>query len=219
MSEIDLVVVDDEEAITSKAAQMFRDARPRVVALAGGETPRKTYEALARDPGEVTDAEIFLTDERCVPIDHIASNFRMINEALASRLGAVHPVDTALTPEQAARDYEESLKPYMPLDLAILGIGVDGHTASLFPGMDQDQASGSDGRLVTRSWSPETGLWRVSLTYAALDSAKQAIFIVSGERKRVALKRVLRGDDIPASKIRATGSLTIIADLEAASGT
>lgn len=210
-----LVVCRDEAELALKAADVFVAARPSTAAFSGGETPRRTYEELAKREIEWGTVDSFLTDERCVPLNHPSSNYRMLSETLlgnASFRG--HPVDVEVSPEEAATKLAEELESQGPFDFIFLGLGADGHTASLFPGAGD--SSGID-RLAIRTWSKETGMWRVSLTLKAINSARQVVFLVSGQTKSHALSRLLRGDPIPASKVKPDGRLIILADRHAAS--
>jgi 6-phosphogluconolactonase len=211
-----LEVVPDAEALAVRARELFVEDRPTTVALAGGETPRRTYGSLAASRHPWEETEVFVTDERCVPLDHPMSNYRMISETLLSKVPARgHPVRVDLDPEDAAQDYERRLTEALPLEFVFLGLGSDGHTASLFP---SDPAHTRRDRLVAAVTAPATGGWRVTLTLAALDTARRAVFLVSGESKGEALGRLLRGDPIPATLVRPKGEVTVLADQAAAEG-
>jgi 6-phosphogluconolactonase len=207
----ELVVAPD---IVEAAAERFMALRPRFVALAGGSTPRPLYERLAACDFPWSETEVFFGDERCVPPDHPDSNYRMAHEALLSRVQArVHrmPGETC-----SAAAYEEELNtvfgPGLPeFDLVLLGLGVDGHTASLFPG---DPALDVTDRRVVRVQRPDHP--RLTLTLPVLSAAKAAMFLVSGRSKREPLQQLLAGADIPAARVRAR-QVIIIAD-EAAAG-
>jgi len=207
----EFVVVPD---IALAAAERFLALRPRTVALAGGSTPRRLYERLAACDFPWSETEVFFGDERCVPPEHPASNYRMAHEALLSRVEArVHrmPGETC-----DASAYEEDLTrlfgPGLPeFDLVLLGLGVDGHTASLFPG---DPALDVTDRHVVRVHRPDHP--RLTLTLPVLSAAKVAMFLVSGESKRESLRRLLAGADIPAARVR--GRQVIIIGDEAAAG-
>jgi 6-phosphogluconolactonase len=202
------------------------------VCLSGGTTPRRLYEMLAAPPiaGKFPWRRVhwFWGDERVVPHDHPASNYRMVREALISRAPIpaenVHPVPTeGVSPQRAALAYETELKrfygadrldPARPLfDLTLLGMGEDGHTASLFPGHPALREQ--------RRWAvavigatPEP---RVTLTGPVLDSSRDLVFLVSGESKRPILERMRAGDPaLPASRIRPVGRLHLFADRAAA---
>jgi 6-phosphogluconolactonase len=207
----ELVVAPD---IVEAAAERFMALRPRFVALAGGSTPRPLYERLAACDFPWSETEVFFGDERCVPPDHPDSNYRMAHEALLSRVQArVHrmPGETC-----SAAAYEEELNtvfgPGLPeFDLVLLGLGVDGHTASLFPG---DPALDVTDRRVVRVQRPDHP--RLTLTLPVLSAAKAAMFLVSGRSKREPLRQLVAGANIPAARVRAR-RVIIIAD-EAAAG-
>ena len=206
----ELVVAQD---IAVAAAERFLALRPRTVALAGGSTPRRLYERLATCAFPWSATEIFFGDERCVPPDHPGSNYRMADEALLSKVPAnVHrmPAETC-----AAEAYEEELRQVFgagppEFDLVLLGLGEDGHTASLFPG---DPALEEKERWVIRVERPDHA--RLTLTLPVLSAAKVALFLVLGAAKREALQRLRDGDDIPAARVRAK-RVVIVADEAAA---
>jgi 6-phosphogluconolactonase len=190
-------------------------AGPRfAVCLAGGSTPRRVYELLAsaeraRFPWD--RAHWFFGDERFVPHDHPDSNYRMVRAALFDAApvpaGNVHPVPTAGEPAQAAQAYANELRdfygdaaldPQRPLfDVVLLGLGEDGHTASLFPGTTALQERQ---RWVVDVLNPKSEP-RITLTYPALQSTRALAFLVAGANKRDILARVWRGDDLPAARL------------------
>lgn len=203
------------------------------VCLSGGSTPRRLYECLATP--EIASqfpwqrAHWFWGDERFVPHDHHDSNYRMACEAFLSRVPCpadnIHAIPTeGLSPEQAAETYEmmlrrfygvETLLPNRPLfDVTLLGIGEDGHTASLFPGQPALQEA--------RRWvvavigaKPEP---RITLTYPALDSSRAVAFLATGEGKRQVVVRAQKGEPtIPAAMIRPIGHLHWFTDRAAVS--
>jgi 6-phosphogluconolactonase len=206
------IVMPTAEAAAARVVELFVDAAPRIVALAGGDTPRRVYELLPQTHLDWVGTQVFLTDERCVPVGHPMSNFHQLSQSFGVDLKAtIHSVRTDLSPDEAADRYHEDVAGSLPFDFVLLGLGTDGHTASLFPGMDLDP----QGRFAIKSWSKETGLWRVSLTMEALDTSATTIFLVTGAQKRGALERLLRGDDIPASRVKATSRLIVVADEDA----
>lgn len=204
------------------------------VCLAGGSTPRRLYERLA-DPAFVSRfpwnrVHWFWGDERFVPHNSTDSNYGMVRDALLSHAPVpasnIHAIPTeGLSPEQAAAAYETTLKnfygaatiiPSKPLfDVTLLGIGQDGHTASLFPGHAALRE--------TRRWAmaivgakPEP---RITLTFSALDSSSHVAFLVTGKEKREAVARAQAGDlTIPAAMIRPVGHLHWFTDRAAAPG-
>lgn len=206
----ELLVTED---IASAAADVFLRQRPRTVALAGGRTPLALYERLAALPYDWASLEVFFGDERCVPPDHPDSNFRMASETLLSRVPArVHRMRGETCD---AAGYEEELRAVFgqgppTFDLVFLGMGADGHTASLFPG---HPALEETGRLVVKVERPDNP--RLTLTLPVLSSSALAVFLVSGEDKRGALRRLLDGEDLPAARVAAR-RVVIIADAAAA---
>jgi 6-phosphogluconolactonase len=208
----ELVVARD---IASAAAERFLSLRPRFLALAGGSTPRRLYERLPTCDFPWSETEVFFGDERCVPPEHPDSNYRMAHEALLSRVQAkVHRMhgetcDTAAYEEELTKVFGPGLPRF---DLVLLGLGEDGHTASLFPG---DPALEVTDRRVVRVQRPDHP--RLTLTLPVLSAAKVAMLLVSGESKREPLHQLLKGADIPAARVRAR-HVFIIADEAAAEG-
>jgi 6-phosphogluconolactonase len=215
------------------AARLSNASGQFSLCLSGGTTPKRVYELLgAGDLVPVPDwqkVQLFWGDERFVPADHQDSNYRMAREALIDRVpipaAQVHPIPTSCrSPEEAAASYEADLQGYYganmldparPLfDLTLLGLGEDGHTASLFP---NTTALGEREAWVTSiiSAKPEP---RISLTYPALESSREILFIVSGANKREILARVLANDEaLPAARLATGGTIRIFAD-QAAKG-
>jgi 6-phosphogluconolactonase len=208
----ELIVTDD---MPEEALRMFREARPRTLVLAGGETPRRIYRRLSQEEYCWDEVDVFFSDERCVPPDHPDSNFRMANEALLSFVAArVHrmPGETcdAASYERELREMSDGAPPRF--DLAFLGLGPDGHTASLFPG---DPALDERERWVVRVARPDHE--RMTLTLPLLSAARLAVFLVAGAEKRDALRRMMAGEDIPANRITAERAV-VLADAAASAG-
>jgi len=204
------------------------------VALAGGSTPRALYALLASNDyeGRVDWSRVlvFWGDERCVPLDHKNSNFKMAWDTLLSRIAIpsenVHRMPTELGPDAAACAYAAVLKKafelpsgaFPSLDLILLGMGADGHTASLFP---HTAAINETRRLVVAHFVDRLDTHRLTLTPPVLTGAANVLFLVTGENKAQALKRVLkdpyRPSEFPAQLLRhATGAVTWIIDYAAA---
>lgn len=205
----ELRVTDDP---ATAAADLFLEVAPRTIALAGGTTPRRCYERLASLDYPWTDVDVFFGDERCVPPDHPDSNFRMAHESLLSKI----PAHSHRMPGESCdatayeRELLDVLGPNPALDLVILGLGEDGHTASLFPG---DPAMEESERLVVRVERPDNP--RLTLTLPVLSGAPVALFLVEGERKREPVRRLMTGGDIPAARV-ASDRVVILADPAAA---
>jgi len=197
------------------------------IALAGGGTPRAAYGRLAEEHLPWDRVDVLLGDERWVSPDDAASNARLLRESLLAhgpgRQACFHPVPTdQATPELSAERYGALLLQLCggeppALDLVLLGLGEDGHTASLFPG--------TAAPLVTDRWvttGEGKGLPRITLTAPALSAARKVIFLVSGAGKRPALERLLNaqepGERTPARLVRPLSEVLILADAAAASG-
>jgi 6-phosphogluconolactonase len=176
-----------------------------VLALSGGSTPEPLYELLGTDPWRAQvnwpDTQVFLADERFVPADDPQSNYRMIRETLLMHVpipeGNVHPVPTeSESAEQAAAVYEQTIKTVLGgrendiprFDLSLLGMGDNGHTASLFPGSPLLQESK---RLVASEYVAEVKMWRITMTLPLINRARLIIFLVSGAKKAQVLREVL----------------------------
>ncbi len=205
-----LIVTND---LPAAAERLFLDIAPITLVLAGGATPRPIYQRLAELQYDWRAVQVFFTDERCVPREHPDSNYRMAYETLLGKVPArayPFPADDdwysyELLLHQLFDDLEAP-----PFDLAFMGLGADGHTASLFPG---DAALDITHRWVARVL--RAGHTRLTLTLAGLAGTRHAVFLVSGADKRDALRRVLAGEDLPPNRVHAQHS-TILADPAAA---
>jgi 6-phosphogluconolactonase len=206
---------------------------PFRVSLSGGSTPKALYELLASDEfkGRFPWKQVswYWGDERFVPHDHPESNYRMVREAMLSKAPVppenIHPIPTDGTPEEAAREYERTLQraygratldPSRPLfDIMLLGLGADGHTASLLPG---DPALEERERWVVpvSHGRPEI---RITKTLPVIDSSRYVAFLVAGRSKATALAAVRAGDTrLPAARVRPVGELIWFVDRAAAEG-
>jgi 6-phosphogluconolactonase len=187
------------------------------VALAGGNTPRRLYQLLAGDEFRVRAqfdrAQLWLGDERCVPAGHPDSNYRMAREAFADALptGRLWRVETERGAEEAASHYARLLREHLPtvqdlprFDLVLLGMGPDGHTASLFPGTN---ILSEHLRTVAPVYVEKFASWRVSLTLPVLNQSRHVLFMVAGADKAEALHRVLIGRDaaLPSASVKPQG--------------
>jgi 6-phosphogluconolactonase len=198
------------------------------IALSGGSTPKSLYALIADrvDKGRARGIDwgrvhLFFGDERCVPPDHPDSNYRMVKQSLLVHglTAAVHRVQGELPPEEAAARYEEELREGFGngiprFDLIILGLGPDGHTASLFPG---STALNDRTRWVAANYVEKFKGWRITFSYQVLNGAAQDLFLVVGAEKADAVGQVLKGADLPAAKVKPTGRLVWYLDSLAAS--
>jgi 6-phosphogluconolactonase len=240
--EPDVRVFEDAAALTDAAAGLFVDTVNRAIAdrgsamvcLSGGKTPRPLYELLSQLPYSTllnwAQVHVFWGDERCVPPEDLNSNYRQAKDRLLGRVpippDRIHRVRTELGPEPAANDYAITLKKYArpPLgwpsfDLVLLGVGHDGHTASLFPG-SRVEADGAVLAVETASASPPG--WRITLTPLVFNSARRVVFLAYGTEKTKVVANVLYGerepDLLPAQRIRPLeGNLVWMLDSAAAS--
>jgi 6-phosphogluconolactonase len=235
-SQVKLEILADPEALARRVADWLlaaANAKDGVfaIALSGGSTPRRLYEYLAeptyRDGFPWSRTHWFWGDERFVPHGDALSNYRMVREALLSLAPIpatnIHAIPTeGVSPEAAASAYERELKsfygaerldPARPLfDVTLLGLGPDGHTASLFPNTAVLAERDSWVAAVVGAKSEA----RITLTYPVLESSRNAAFLVVGEEKRAALARLRRGDDsLPAACLHPTGTLWIFGDAAA----
>ena len=185
-------------------------------ALSGGPTAQRCYERLSMlSESKISwwDVDIYWGDERCVPPDHPDSNEAMARRTLLNPVGAVNSV-YPMRGDEGASAYQLRVSEVGFFDLIHLGVGPDGHTASIFPGSDAD--SYVSGVLVQLNTDP-TNLnphTRMTLTYPALEMARHIVFTVSGESKRDAVLKLMQGIPIPANKVRAD-KITWILDHEA----
>ena len=206
------MVAGDAEAAAAAAARRLADAGEagEAIALAGASTPRRAYELAAGEQGDWSRASIWWGDERCVAPDDPRSNFRLAREALLDRLSrppaAVHRIEGELGAEAAAARYDEAVRG-VRLGLVLLGIGTDGHTASLFPG---GPALAERDRLAVAVAA--TDVDRVTLTPPALCAADVVCFLVVGTDKAEAVALAFSGPpspEVPASLIRSAAGRTV----------
>jgi 6-phosphogluconolactonase len=217
--------------LAARAEEATNERGRFAVALAGGSTPKATYEVLARDYADKLDwgrVHVFFGDERTVPPDHEDSNYRKAHEALLSHVpvGSIHRMRGELPPAEAAASYEEELREFFgasdetpSFDLILLGLGEDGHTASLFP---ETSALDVANRWVVANPVLKLDTTRLTLTIPVINAAKAVTFLVAGRGKAEALKKILEGDadprEYPAKFIRPEdGDLTWMADRAASS--
>jgi 6-phosphogluconolactonase len=203
-----------------KARGVFR------VALAGGSTPRSLYEHLASpEINKQIDwdhTQIYFGDERCVPPDHADSNYRMVNETLFSNVSVpsdhIHPMfDPAFDAVENAKRYNSLVSAFDAFDLILLGMGEDGHTASLFPGtfiLNETREK------VAAQYVEKLSAWRISITFPVINAARHVIILVAGENKAKVLAEIASNDgdklSYPIQRIVPTGNLDWYLDRSAA---
>ncbi|WP_028587101.1 6-phosphogluconolactonase [Desulfocurvus vexinensis] len=236
---MDLLEFDDLEALSAHAAALVGTLAAQAVAarglfslaLAGGATPRRTYELLAADPAMPWEhTHIFFSDERAVPADDPDSNLRMAREALLSRVPVpaanVHPVVIGgFSPGIDAAGYERAVRDFFlrhcpgepqdkALDCVLLGMGADGHVASLFPGGQALTARTQFIHAVEPAGDPE--LPRVTMTLPLINAARNVVVLIQGPAKRAVLDAILAdreaaGAVYPAARLDPAGTLTWLA--------
>ncbi len=211
----ELRVVDDVASAFAACvidAYEHREGDDFAIALSGGPTARHCYEQLAADAGDRIDwwnVHVYWGDERCVPSDSEDSNERLVREALLERVGGAHTVHPMRCSDGPDR-YQLLLGELGRIDVVHLGLGPDGHTASLFPGSTALDAD--PGRLVTTSVDP-TGrnpFQRMTLTLSGIARGRLVIFTVAGASKRDAMQRLVDGADLPAARVRAEQVLWLV---------
>lgn len=234
-----LIICTDLDSLSQEAAGRFvgvveervHQQSPVRVALAGGSTPRRLYELLAGPEFRAripwSQIHFFWGDERLVPYDHRDSNYRMAREALLKHVPVsrknLHPVPVQFSPEEAALAYEQELREHFrqrwgvpAFDLVLLGLGADGHTASLFP---RAPTLEEKNRLAATHTPAGGGHVRVTLTLPVLNQARRVFFLVSGEDKAAALRLALEATgSLPAQQVAPRkGELLWLVDTAAAS--
>jgi 6-phosphogluconolactonase len=241
---INYYVEPDEAALARRAAQYFAEMASEAVAangrariaISGGSTPKAAFGLLADRSQPWNSAmpwdklELYWVDERCVPPDHPDSNYRMTREAMLDRVPLparqVHRMEGELEPEAAAARYEAELRNTFRLegaetprfDLVELGLGPDGHTASLFP---YTAALNEMSRLATANHTKNKDAWRLTLTWPVINHASSVFFLIGGAEKAAILKEVFTGpydpERLPSQLIRpSSGILTLLLDKAAA---
>lgn len=243
MHHTELLVYADADALYAAAADRWLELAEDAiadqgefhVALAGGNTPRGLYRLLAQTPYKQAidwpHVHIYFGDERCVASDHPDSNYRMAYETLLSQVPIppeqIHRIPADMADHQAAAEaYSSTLKHCLPsvyqlpiFDLVLLGIGDDGHIASLFPGTP---ALDESNRLTTAVYVEKFNSWRISLTLPVINNASHIIILASGDAKAAILKQILgnratqQQPPLPAQRVRARGELAWLVDAAAA---
>lgn len=213
----DAAALEDETVarISHAAAEaLARQGRFRI-ALAGGNTPRNVYRKLVGLHTDWSRWAVYFGDERCVPVNDEQRNDRMARETLLDRVpvpaGAVHRIPAEQGAADAARAYGRTLVEVDLFDLVLLGLGEDGHTASLFPGHDRGDAPGSPDVLAVFD-APKPPPERVSMSAARLSRARRVLFLVAGASKRDAVRQWRAGEDIPAASIRGVEGVDVLVE-------
>jgi 6-phosphogluconolactonase len=202
MGPVEFTVLDSPEDVAAAAAADIAEALregARSLVLAGGTSPQRCYELLSHMDIEWGRVTVLFGDERCVPPDHPDSNYRMARESLLDRVSpaSVHRMPAELGPDEGAGLYAHIVASVAPLDVVTLGVGEDGHTASLFPGHPALKATAL---VVGIRDSPKPPPQRVTLTLPALQSARRVIILATGAGKADAVARAKRRE-VPSGMI------------------
>ncbi|HLX13396.1 MAG TPA: 6-phosphogluconolactonase [Bacteroidota bacterium] len=220
------------ETILSSITEALRDRNKCLLGLSGGNTPREVYRHLGKllvaQSVDVTRLHLIFVDERMVPPDDPASNYKMVQHELIEPASIppsnVHRIKGELNPEIAASEYERELKPLFSIfngrcDLIVLGVGADGHTASLFPG---SEVLHEHERTAGAVFVPNLNSWRVTLTLPVINRSQAALFLVAGEEKAAIVGKIFANthatEDMPATMVSPeTGTVKWMLDAKAAS--
>jgi len=200
------------QAILGTARQAITERGAFHIVLAGGTTPRRVYELLRNASADWSAWHVYIGDERCLPPDHTERNSRMAAEAWLDHVSIpstqIHFIPAENGPEAAAQTYSQKLSGIELFDLVLLGLGEDGHTASLFPGHDPGLALGTPDAIAVHD-SPKPPPQRVSLSARRLSAARQVVFLVTGAGKKQAVHDWRSGVGIPAAAIAPPGGVDI----------
>lgn len=216
-------IFSDRQSLIEAAVEQIRLAEAACggsfsIVLAGGQTPLALYRRLASVPMNWKKWRVYFGDERCLPPDHPGRNTLQARLALLDKVPIVpehiFTPRVELGPAEAASRYGETLADAGEFDLVLLGLGEDGHTASLFPGHEIGLVPDAPDVLPVVD-APKPPPERISLSAHRLSRAKQVLFLVTGVSKRDAVKRWRKGEPIPAAKISAEKSLVVLADRDA----
>ena len=215
--------VADRAALRQAASRRILDAAARaieqrgefLIVLAGGNTPRGVYQRLRTARTDWSRWQMYFGDERCLPLNDAGRNSRMATDAWLSHApisqDRVHAIPAELGASAAALAYAKTLRGVGDFDLVLLGLGEDGHTASLFPGRDMGAAHNAPDALAVLD-APKPPPQRVSLSAARLSRAREVLFMVEGEAKRNAVARWRDGVPLPAGAIQPAGGVDVLVE-------
>ena len=188
------------------------------IVLAGGSTPERVYQRLKECDTDWSCWHVWFGDERCLPVDHPERNSVMARHAWLDHVPIpaeqIYPIPAELGPQQAAEVYERLIRSVKPFDMVLLGIGEDGHTASLFPG----QTHPGDRLVVPVFDAPKPPPERVSLTATALSDTRELCVLVTGKAKRSAVRKWRQGDDLPIAQLSCDAGIDVLLDEPACKG-
>jgi len=219
--DVDALLQEAVSRIAAAAERAIRAHGAFLVVLAGGETPRDAYRLLSEISTDWPRWYVYFGDERCLPPDDPARNSRMAGEALLDHVpvprSQLHRIPAEQGARVAAAAYADSLRGVGIFDMVLLGLGQDGHTASLFPGSDWGTAPDAPDVLAVFD-APKPPPERVSLGAARLGRSREVLFLVAGAAKRAALQRWRGGEAIPAAAIAPAAGVDVLVEQALLSG-
>jgi len=211
----DQVALAAYEQILKSAEQAIADHGTFKLVLAGGSTPEKVYRLLAHADADWSKWYIYYGDERCLPADHADRNSLMATSAFLEKVAIpdaqILTIPAELGPEPAAKKYQQIVASALPFDMVLLGMGEDGHTASLFPGHQHQEEELAHAVYNSPKPPPE----RVSISAKALSNTQQLIFLITGANKQEAVKNWRSGQDLPVATIAPENPIDIYIDKDA----
>jgi len=212
--------LDDAGQVAAAVQQRILDAADTAIknhgkfklVLAGGSTPEKIYQLLAEAKADWANWVIYHGDERCLPVDHKDRNSLMAEQALCSKVAIpknqIFNIPAELGPEQGAKQYQQTVAQALPFDMVLLGMGEDGHTASLFPGHVHDQDELTHAVYNSPKPPPE----RVSISAKALSDTAELLFIITGAGKQDAVKAWRAGEALPVATLTPKTAIDVYID-------
>ena len=216
-------ILETADQVAQAAYQQILNAAEHAIAehgtfklvLAGGSTPEKVYRLLAQADADWSKWYIYYGDERCLPADHADRNSLMATQAFLEKVAIpdaqIFTIPAELGPEQAAKKYQQIVASALPFDMVLLGMGEDGHTASLFPGHQHQEEELAHAVYNSPKPPPE----RVSISAKALSNTQQLIFLITGANKQEAVKNWRSGQDLPVATIVPENPVDIYIDRDA----
>ena len=216
-------VLKDSKAVADIACDRIQNAADKAIrqrgvfrlVMAGGSTPEQTYRLLSENKNDWAHWEIYFGDERCLPENHTERNNVMIKRALTDKVpipeNQVFLIPAETGAKKAAQVYGELIESKLPFDMVLLGMGEDGHTASLFPGQTFPQGA----LVVPVIDAPKAPSNRVSLSEYSINQSRQILFMITGANKNKAVKQWRNGDDLPVSRFSNHEDLEVLIDMDA----
>ncbi len=220
MSELAWVLFDSAEEVAQAACQRILKCADEAITargrfqlvLAGGTTPQRSYQLLADAEADWCHWQLYFGDERCLPPTNAARNSRMVEQAWIGRVdippSQIHPIPAELGPQQGAAEYNRLIGNLLLFDMVLLGMGEDGHTASLFPGHHHP----ANAAVVAVHDAPKPPPERVSLSAATLGNCRHLLYLITGADKQQGVTAWRKGEPLPISRIQPMGSAEILID-------